>query len=133
MPTRLSIVGRRLPFLAIRHRFREWLHWRSLVRNAPLLRRCWDVIKNSTDYRPGPFEVDARIIQPAQLYESSLYCQSWFEKPREELGRGATSVAEVTLEYLVKGAPQHRLVETHYVALPSLRYLGKTQAGELGF
>ncbi len=118
---------------ALAHRFREWLHWRRLVRRTPVLRRCWRVVVASPNYLPGQFTRDAQIIEPKELFESYVYHQAWFDVAREELARGATSVAVITLEYLIKDAPQHRHVETHYVALPSARYLGRVQTGLLGY
>lgn len=108
-------------------RFNEWVRWRRLVRVHPLLQACWQVVANSNDYRAGPYATTAEIVDVRELYKRRYYRCKWFGKVRAELQFGVQSVAIISLEYLVRNAPQHRYVELHFVSVPALEHLGKSQ------
>ena len=122
--------------ISIRQRYRNWLHWRRLVRQIPNLPECWKIVAASHEFRCGYIGIDAEVIKHSSFNSgdhSNLRKQTCFKELVAEFSAGASAVLVIHLAYPVADKRNDRIQNSFYIALPSLRLLGKAEGYLCGY
>jgi hypothetical protein len=129
-----EMVGRLLTRLSTWLQWRANLRaWRRRLRGCRKLARCWAVVEANPDVRAGYFSVEGEIRNVQQLYDENITHQSWYASLREDIDKGWTELARITLYYLVADRPMDKFVVRYYVSTLDHRLLGVVSDRQYGF